>query len=39
MGMRKKNRNVFKANRKINEGKIRKAKAIRLTKASAKKAK
>lgn len=33
MGMRKKSRNLWKAKRKVDAGKIRKAKAIRITKA------
>ena len=37
MGMRKKTRNIWKADRKVNASKIRKAKAIRLTKTAAKK--
>jgi len=39
MGMRKKSRTIWKAKRKVDEGKIRKAKAIRLTKAAAAKKK
>lgn len=36
MGMRKKIRNMWKAQRKVDIGKRRKQKAIRLTKAAAK---
>lgn len=37
MGMRKKGRNVWKAQRKVDEAKRRKAKAIRFTKSAKKK--
>jgi len=36
MGMRKKSRNMWKAQRKVDASKIRKAKAIRFTKAAEK---
>jgi len=39
MGMRKKSRNIWKAERKVNLASQRKAKAIRFVKAAAKAAK